>query len=71
MEYRATYKDEVWLFYPDGGGERFARLEGPKGAELVARLLNENLAKVTADAQAAEQLALDRARYEEMRVKSE
>lgn len=46
MEYRVYRIQEVWLFYPDGGGERFARLEGPKGAELVARLLNENLAKI-------------------------
>lgn len=46
MEYRVYRTQEVWLFYPDGGGERFAKLEGPKGAELVARLLNENLAKL-------------------------
>lgn len=48
MEYRVE-GSEVWLYYADGGGERFARMEGPKGAELVARLLNENLARLAAE----------------------
>jgi hypothetical protein len=63
MEYRVV-GHEVWLFYADGGGERFARLEGPNGAALVARLLNENLAKIAADAAAAEEVEIARARYE-------
>lgn len=49
VEYRVYHNQEVWLFYPDGGGERFAVMEGPRGAELVARLLNENLARLAAE----------------------
>jgi hypothetical protein len=67
MEYRVV-GHEVWLFYADGGEERFAVLEGPNGAALVARLLNKNLAEIAAEKLSAEQLALDRARYEEMRA---
>lgn len=45
-EYRVHNTQEVWLFFADGGGERFAVMQGPNGAELVARLLNENLARI-------------------------
>jgi hypothetical protein len=67
MEYRVYRIQEVWLFYADGGGERFAKLEGPQGAELVARLLNENLAKIAAEKRATEEVDIARARYEAAR----
>lgn len=71
MEYRVV-GHEVWLFYADGGEERFAVLEGPNGAALVARLLNENLARIVAERRAAEDLAVSRDRYEELgRIKAQ
>lgn len=44
MEYRHYHPQEVWRFHADGGGERFARCESKAAADLLVRLLNDNLA---------------------------
>ena len=46
MEYKHYRPQEVWLFYPDGGGTLFATTETEEGAELLVRLLNDNLARL-------------------------